>query len=435
MHSSSIENMQKCYDRYVRHTVAAQSGSAIVLDVGGSDVNGSYRSVFPESSYDYRGCDLNPGPGVTIVMDDPYRIPLESGSVDIVLCGQMLEHCEFFWLMFAEMMRVLKNDGRLFLIAPSAGPIHRYPVDCYRFYPDAYAALAKFAGCHLVECWLDDRGPWKDLVGVFAKQPLERSIGAPVQPVTRPPVEYSSSEAASQGELSHLKTLQNIHRWLEPTLYLEIGVNRGRSLRLAKCRAIGVDPVSEIAFELPPTAKFVQSTSDDFFESQATSILGSEKPDLIFIDGMHLYEYALRDFINSEKLSPPHGLIVIDDVIPNLPEQASRERRTKLWTGDVWKLYAILRRHRPDLYLLPLDTSPVGMLAVAGLDPKSRVLTDSYNSILKAYNKLAEPPKEALSRETARSPAGPELKRLISKLKQVREGRLKAEKLVKRLRA
>lgn len=435
MHATSIENMQKCYDRYVRETVAARSGSAIVLDVGGSDVNGSYRSVFPESAYDYRGCDLNPGPGVTIVMDDPYRIPLASASVDIVLCGQMLEHCEFFWVMFAEMMRVLKDDGRLFLIAPSAGPIHRYPVDCYRFYPDAYAALAKFAGCHLVECWLDDRGPWKDLVGVFAKQPLERSTGAHLPQATQPSAEYSSSEGSSQGELSHLKALQNIHRWLEPSLYLEIGVSRGRSLRLAKCRAIGVDPASEIAVELPSTAQFVQATSDDFFESQATGILGSARPDLIFIDGMHLYEYALRDFINSEKLSPPHGLIVIDDVIPNLPAQASRERRTKIWTGDVWKLHAILRRYRPDLYLLPLDTSPVGMLAVAGLDPKSRVLTDSYNSILKAYNKLAEPPKEALSRQTAHSPAGPELKRLISKLKQVREGKLKAESLMKRLRA
>lgn len=435
MHATSIENMQKCYDRYVRETIAARSGSAIVLDVGGSDVNGSYRSVFPESAYDYRGCDLKPGPGVTIVMDDPYRIPLESGSVDIVLCGQMLEHCEFFWVMFAEMMRVLKEDGRLFLIAPSAGPIHRYPVDCYRFYPDAYAALARFAGCHLVECWLDERGPWKDLVGVFSKQPLERSTGTRLEQATDPSAEYSSSEGSSQGELSHLKALQNIHRWLEPTLYLEIGVSRGRSLRLAKCRAIGVDPASEISFELPPTAKFVQATSDDFFESQAAGILGSATPDLIFIDGMHLYEYALRDFINAEKLSPPHGLIVIDDVIPNHSAQASRERRTKIWTGDVWKLYAILRRHRPDLYLLPLDTSPVGMLVVAGLDSKSRVLTDSYNSILKAYNKLAEPPKEALSREDAISPTGPELKRLISKLKQVREGKLKKESLLKRLRA
>ncbi len=66
-------------------------------------------------------------------------------------------------------MRVLRPDGLIFLIAPSAGPIHRYPVDCYRFYPDAFSALAKHAGGVLVESWLDERGPWRDLVGVFCR--------------------------------------------------------------------------------------------------------------------------------------------------------------------------------------------------------------------------------------------------------------------------
>jgi hypothetical protein len=89
---------------------------------------------------------------------------------------------------------------------------------------------------------------------------------------------------------------------------------------------------------------------------------------------MHLFEYALRDFINAERVAPRHGLIVIDDMIPNHPAQAARERRTKHWTGDVWKIRSVLREHRPDLYLLPLDTSPTGMLIVAGLNPASRVL-------------------------------------------------------------
>ena len=56
----------------------------------------------------------------------------------------MLEHCEFFWRAFEEVIRVVKDDGFVFLIAPSAGPEHRYPVDCYRFYADAYHALAKY---------------------------------------------------------------------------------------------------------------------------------------------------------------------------------------------------------------------------------------------------------------------------------------------------
>ena len=86
------------------------------------------------------------GPGVDIVLDDPYRLPFGDGEVDVVVSGQMLEHCEFFWLSFGEMLRILKPDGYLFLIVPSAGPIHNYPVDCYRFYPDAMKALAKYTG-------------------------------------------------------------------------------------------------------------------------------------------------------------------------------------------------------------------------------------------------------------------------------------------------
>ena len=67
------------------------------------------------------------------------------------------------------MVRVLKSNGFIFLIAPSAGQIHRYPVDCYRFYPEAYKALAKYTNCQLIDVWIDERGPWNDLVGIFSR--------------------------------------------------------------------------------------------------------------------------------------------------------------------------------------------------------------------------------------------------------------------------
>ena len=56
------------------------------------------------------------------------------------------------------------------MIAPSRGRIHRYPVDCYRFDPDSYAALAKYTNSVLIDCWLDATSPWGDLVGVFIKE-------------------------------------------------------------------------------------------------------------------------------------------------------------------------------------------------------------------------------------------------------------------------
>ena len=171
MHASSLENMRKCHDRYIAGRLAREGRPLRVLDVGGANINGGYADIFALPDFVYEGADLEARTGVSIVLDDPYMLPLEAGSVDIVISGQMLEHCEFFWRSFDEMVRVLRPGGYIFLIAPSAGPIHNYPVDCYRFYPDSYRALAKHAGCHLIDCWLDERGPWRDLVGVFAKEP------------------------------------------------------------------------------------------------------------------------------------------------------------------------------------------------------------------------------------------------------------------------
>src|SRR5580704_11397421 len=165
MHASSMENMRICYRRFIEGGPIESMREVLVLDVGGADINGSYREIFNEPQFTYIGADVALTEGVSLVLKDPHRLPLDNASIDIVLSGQTLEHCEFFWLAFAEMVRVVKPDGYLFLIAPSAGPIHRYPVDCYRFYPDAFAALAKYANCQLIDVWCDERGPWRDLVG------------------------------------------------------------------------------------------------------------------------------------------------------------------------------------------------------------------------------------------------------------------------------
>jgi cephalosporin hydroxylase len=225
-------------------------------------------------------------------------------------------------------------------------------------------------------------------------------------------------EELVRGTVPYLDALATIHHLLSPALYLEIGVNRGRSLELAKGRAIGVDPAYKLDMQLPPSTTFINATSDDFFDS-AAELLAGDAPDLVFIDGMHLFENALRDFINAERVAARHGLIVIDDVIPNHPAQAARQRRTLRWTGDVWKLRAILGRYRPDLRMLALDTSPVGMLMVAGLDPTNRVLSSRYASIVRAYRRITEPPPAALSREGTVSPDGPEVRQLITTLRSI----------------
>lgn len=423
MHASSYENMARCHARYLAGD--GRTDQRIVVDVGGADVNGGYGPIFGGERFRYLTVDLSAGEGVDIVLEDPYHLPFEDASVDVVLSGQMLEHCEFFWQSFAEMMRVLKPDGLLFLIAPSAGPIHRYPVDCYRFYPDAYQALARYAGCHLVEHWLDERGPWRDLVGVFS-----RTGRTPpgVAPPSLPPVPTevqagSADEEAIAGSQGYLDWLGRAHEALQPELYLEIGVRRGASLALARGPAIGVDPQPEVdAGRLPATTQLFRLESDEYFRGLGTD--AQLRPDLAFIDGMHLFEFVLRDFMHIERIAAPGALVVVDDVFPSHPLQASRERRTRVWTGDVWKFRDCLATARPDLVLVPLDTSPTGLLLVAGLDPRNRTLWDRYNPLVRQYLEAGDPPADVLRRHGVLSPDDPRIDALLAVLRSCRGGNL-----------
>ena len=88
-----------------------------------------------------------------MVLDDPYTLPFADESVDIVVSTSCLEHSEMFWLSFLEMLRVLRPTGLLYLNVSSNGNFHRYPVDCWRFYPDSGVAMVCWArrnGCRRV---------------------------------------------------------------------------------------------------------------------------------------------------------------------------------------------------------------------------------------------------------------------------------------------
>ncbi len=424
MHASSLENMHKCLDKYMPTGFGADQ-PATVVDIGAADVNGSYRVLFADMPVVYIGVDLEPGPGVDLVAEDTSKLPLADQSADIVLSGQALEHSEFFWLTFSEMVRVAKPDGLIFLVVPSEGPIHRYPVDCYRFYPDALTALARYTGCHLIEWWRDERGPWRDLVGVFARKAISRVQTAP--PLKHPPrslrMQTPSArpeEERVRGATPCLTFLGQVHAALRPRGYLEIGVRHGRSLSLAGCPSVAVDPWPELEAPAGPEVSLFAETSDWFFELHAKEALAGPV-DLAFIDGAHRFENVLRDFMNVERYSHPATLVVIDDVFPNHAAQAHRERHTQVWTGDVWKIIPCLKRHRPDLLLVPIDTAPTGMLLVLGCKRGHRVLCERYNPIVREILALdSVPPVEILDRDGARPGLDSALEGLLRELSGLR---------------
>jgi hypothetical protein len=142
--------------------------------------------------------------------------------------------------------------------------------------------------------------------------------------------------------------------------------------------------------------------------------------DLVFIDGMHLFEYALRDFINTEKYSDVHTLVVIDDIFPAHPAQAERDRRTRAWTGDVWKLLVVLQQYRPDLRLLMLDAFPTGLLCISGLNKNDHTLEALYEYVLKSFDPASIPPDEILNRQASVSCMSGLLEQIIKEVSMAR---------------
>jgi hypothetical protein len=186
----------------------------------------------------------------------------------------------------------------------------------------------------------------------------------------------------------YFQLFDRFHAHIKPRTYLEIGVATGSSIRLVgpSTRAIGVDPDPKIDFELAPNIKIFAQTSDDFFaKNDVRAELGGLPVDLAFIDGMHNFEFALRDFMNVEALCTPESTILIHDVYPLNERTAERERVTAFWSGDIWRLILLLREHRPDLTVHTIAASPTGLGIVRNLDPQSRYIRDHLDELVKEY--------------------------------------------------
>jgi hypothetical protein len=126
--------------------------------------------------------------------------------------------------------------------------------------------------------------------------------------------------------------------------------------------------------------------SDEYFATHDVQAdLGGLPIDLAFIDGAHVFDQALRDFINAERNSTPHSTILLHDCYPLTRFTAQREQRSLFWSGDVWRLVLILKKYRPELTIANVAAFPTGLCVVRGLDPASRVLADRHDAIVEEF--------------------------------------------------
>ncbi|MDY7035067.1 MAG: methyltransferase domain-containing protein [Thermodesulfobacteriota bacterium] len=108
-----------------------------ILDVGSRDINGCVRPLYE----DYIGVDMVYGRNVDIIAKSD-NLPFMPNHFDNVVCLEMLEHDDSFWISIPEMIRVLKPGGKLVVTARGIHfHKHNYPYDYWRFTRESFELL------------------------------------------------------------------------------------------------------------------------------------------------------------------------------------------------------------------------------------------------------------------------------------------------------
>ena len=140
MHTSALQSFKDFQNIYLQN----RTGNKIkLIEIGSKAVNSSVKKALLKN-VNYIGVDIEDGENVDEVLKDPYLLPFEDESVDVIISISTFEHTEFFWLTYLEILRVLKPDGLFFLNTPSNSKFHRHDSDNWRFYPDSSIALEKW---------------------------------------------------------------------------------------------------------------------------------------------------------------------------------------------------------------------------------------------------------------------------------------------------
>jgi SAM-dependent methyltransferase len=283
MHPSSYDKMAEFCRDYLG---PRRNEPLTIMDLGSCDYSGSYRPLFTQGRWRYLGVDLAAGKNVDLVLRDPYHWrELKSESVDVLISGQTLEHTEFFWETILEIARVLKPHGLCCLIAPSAGPEHRYPLDCWRIYADGFRAIARYAGLEVLYArtqWSDRPGydsesnKWHESILIACKRPeprgekirrrLWRTLQRRLQPLP-PKVEaliqvFYTSEGIHREEDSVVAGVEHLG-WTKVFVRLPGGAGAA-PLRIDFMGAISLVEISELQVTSPGKKHFAATTSREF---------------------------------------------------------------------------------------------------------------------------------------------------------------------------
>jgi SAM-dependent methyltransferase len=298
-----------------RHGVATR-----VLDVGSVDVNGSYRPLFCDPVWSYIGLDVAAGPGVDIVVADPYRwSEVPDDSLDVVVSGQALEHIAYPWRTMEEVARVVRPGGLVFIIVPGAGPEHRHPIDCWRFLPDGLRALATWAGLAVLEVGGSERTGFSDCSDTWCDTILVAAKGAGIFGH-----EFERRRGTWSDIVDHLPRLYSEASRCSGARVIELGVRTGNSTAALLAGAEAVAGHVWSVDREPPSVPEWWSSSP-----QWTYVLGDDLEvaqhlpndvDVVVLDTSHEYDATRRELSAYLPKVRSGGVVLCHDTEVEQPE-------------------------------------------------------------------------------------------------------------------
>ena len=155
---------------------------------------------------------------------------------------------------------------------------------------------------------------------------------------------------APKGKLSRAEVINLVIEEIKASSYLEIGVNTQAQPGYSRDKIVaglvhGVDPNVETEAEF-------HMTSDLFFSDHCNLTY-----DVIFIDGLHLFEQTYKDITNAISVLAENGVIVVHDTRPvRFNTQTRKPGSTSKWHGDVWRAIVLFRLTHPSFVVLTVDS-------------------------------------------------------------------------------
>ncbi|MCR4265978.1 class I SAM-dependent methyltransferase, partial [Nitratireductor sp. ZSWI3] len=203
--------------------------------------------------------------------------------------------------------------------------------------------------------------------------------------------------------VNYLQFIGSLHDSLKPESYFEIGTAKGSSLKLAQCDAVAIDPKFQFDTDCIGSRNrtfLIQEPSDHFFRNNDLRTFFPGGVDLAFLDGMHLFEFLLRDLLHVSRYVRSNSVVLLHDCFPITERMALREQQkpssdepfANWWTGDVWKILYAIRKYMPQVSVTCLDCPPTGLVALTNVKGVGDVLENRYFEIVSEFIEMDKEP-------------------------------------------